>query len=75
MNKQFQNYMKKTDVLQNQIKLMSEEKDLFKYVVDTQTIQIEKLQKDLNKKNKVIKGLTVGGASVTIGLVLFLIFK
>lgn len=74
-HQQLHNYMKKTDILQEQIIIISDQKNLYKDISENQARNIEDLQKQINKKNKTIKGLTIGGVCVTIGLALFLIFK
>lgn len=37
--------------------------------------QIDKLSKDLNKKNKVLRGWQIGGITVSVGLILFLLLR
>lgn len=37
--------------------------------------QINKLSKDINRRDKILKGWQIGGVAVSIGLVLFLLLK
>lgn len=75
LDKQLNNYLSKTNILQKRIELVSEQRDVFKEQVLVEQSINNQLRKDINRKNKVIKGLTIGGVSVTIGLALFLILK
>lgn len=74
-HQQLHNYMKKTDILKDQINLLSEQNTIYRNSLLIQEDKIEKLEKEINKKNNTIKGLTIGGVCVTVGLALFLIFK
>lgn len=72
---QMYNYTKKAELQQQQINLLEEKNSVYKSELYIKEQSIENLKKDLNKKNNTIKGLTIGGVSVTVGLVLFLLLK
>lgn len=68
-------YMKKTDLLQEKVDTLCLINNLNKEIISDQQNNINNLQKEIKSKSKTIKGLTIGGVCVTLGLALFLILK
>lgn len=63
------------DNLDTTINLQKQEIENYKDLNDLYCNEIQSLKKDIKKKNKTILGWTIGGITVTAGLLLLLIFK
>lgn len=63
------------DNLDTTINLQKQEIENYKDLNDIYCNEIQSLKKDIKKKNKTILGWTIGGITVTAGLLLLLIFK
>lgn len=75
LNEQVTNYQLKTDNLLKANSLQEEEIENYKLINNAYLNRIEDLNNTIKKNNKVKNYWKVGGITVSLGLVLFLIFK
>lgn len=75
LNQQVQNYQIKTDLLLKTDSLRVSQIENYQCINETYATQIENLNNTIKKKNRAITCWTIGGITVSIGLVLFLLLK
>lgn len=72
---QINNYEEEIAIMEFQDSLRIDEINNYNQLTDVYKLQISNLNKNLNKKDKLITGLKIGCFTVSIGLVLLLILK
>lgn len=75
LTKQVQNYQAKTDLLLKTDSLRVSQIINLQHINEEYAMQIEDLNKSIKKRNKAITCWKIGGITVSVGLVLFLLLK
>lgn len=75
LHQQVQNYQVKTDYLLKTDSLRVMQISNYQNINETYATQIEDLNKAIKKKDRAVTCLKIGGITVSVGLVLFLLLK
>lgn len=75
LNLQIQNYQTKTDYLLKTDSLRTAQITNYQYLNESYAARIEDLNKAIKRKNRTITGWKIGGITVSVGLILFLLLK
>lgn len=75
LNLQIQNYQAKTDYLLKTDSLRVVQITNYQHINETYATQIEDLNKAIKKKDRAVTCWKIGGITVSVGLVLFLLLK
>lgn len=73
--KQIENYKKDNELLIKASKVREEQMENCQEINSIYLTEIGKFQKEIKKKNKALLGLKIGGITVSVGLLLLLLFK
>lgn len=72
---QIENYKEDNELLLKASGIKSEQIENYQAMNSLYSQQVKDLQNEIKKKNRTILGLEIGGVTVTVGLLLLLIFK
>lgn len=75
LNLQIQNYQTKTDYLLKTDSLRTAQITNYQYLNESYATRIEDLNKVIKRKNRAVTCWKIGGITVSIGLILFLLLK
>lgn len=75
LNLQIQNYQTKTDYLLKTDSLRTAQITNYQYLNESYAARIEDLNKAIKRKNRAVTCWKIGGITVSIGLILFLLLK
>ena len=75
LNLQIQNYQTKTDYLLKTDSLRTAQITNYQYLNESYATRIEDLNKAIKRKNRAVTCWKIGGITVSIGLILFLLLK
>lgn len=75
LNIQIQNYQAKTDYLLKADSLRVAQITNYQHINETYVTQIEDLNKAIKRKDQAVTCWKIGGITVSVGLVLFLLLK